>query len=186
MKGISFKNVIRFFVVGLVIVLFIVLCDRRSHITEYGYYQGKTYVQVRPVLFSYEHKEDWFRFEDVGMDLFEVNLVVEDYHALTRTWGNEIACGMYWTYKGEGGQPFAMTVEQKSADSQIELIYVPEPDKVYQQDERVSYYVPAMTETDRMFVIEFKDEHQKIKISFLYENMDYVSAALEKVWDEFQ
>ena len=46
--------------------------------------------------------------------------------------------------------------------------------------------MPAKTETDRMFAIEFKDEHQKIKISFLYENMDYVSAALEKVWDEFQ
>ena len=180
------SKAIKFFLAILLACIGVLLFDRHIHISKIGEYQKKDYLSVKPVWFTYFQKEDWLNFEEFDMNLWEINMVVEDYNSLTKTWNNELAYTGYWSFTDEHGEPFILSVQQTTTDFPVEMLYTPVQMTTESIDGLiVSYFTPNPEDEYRNIVIEFKDKKQVVKVMFLNENLKRVYPVLEKIWNSF-
>ena len=180
------SKVIKFCLAILLTCIGILLFDRHIHISQIGEYQKKEYLSVKPVWFTYSQKEDWLNFKEFGMNLWEINMVVDGYNSLTKTWNDELAYTGYWTYTNEHGEPFILSVQQTSTDFPVEMLYTPVEMTTESDDGLIiSYFTPNPEDEYRNIVIELKDEMRIVKVMFLNENIAQVLPALEKIWNSF-
>ena len=172
------------------IIVFVVgtlLLDRHIHIAQIGDYQEKEYLSIKPVWFTYSQKGEWVNFEEFDMKLSEMFLVVDDYNSLMKTWNHEYAYAGYWTYLGEYGEPYILTVQQTSEEFPVELIHTSVEMTTENIDGlSVSYYTPMSESENRNVVIEIKDGQKAVKVMFLYENLEQLFPVLEKIWNDFK
>lgn len=183
----KYSKAIKICLAILVSVMGVLLLDRHIHIAQIDEYQQKEYLSIKPVWFTYSQKSDWLNFEEFDMKLSEMFLVVDDYNSLTKTWDCEYVYAGYWTYLGEYGEPYILTVQQTSEEFPVELIHTPVEMTTENIDGvSVSYYRPESASENRNIVIEIKDEQKSVKVMFLYENLTQVMPVLEKIWSNFK
>ena len=183
----KYSKAIKICLAILVSVVGVLLLDRHIHITQIDEYQKKEYLSIKPVWLTYSQKGEWVNFEEFDMKLSEMFLVVDDYNSLTKTWNHEYAYAGYWTYLGEYGEPYILTVQQTSEEFPVELIHTPVEMTTENIDGvSVSYYRPESASENRNIVIEIKDEQKSVKVMFLYENLTQVMPVLEKIWSNFK
>ena len=183
----KYSKAIKICLAILVSVMGVLLLDRHIHIAQIDEYQQKEYLSIKPVWFTYSQKSDWLNFEEFDMKLSEMFLVVDDYNSLTKTWDCEYVYAGYWTYLGEYGEPYILTVQQTSEEFPVELIHTSVEMTTENIDGvSVSYYRPESASENRNTVIEIKDEQKSVKVMFLYENLTQVMPVLEKIWNNFK
>lgn len=183
----KFFKAIKICLAILVSVVGILLLDRHIHITQIDEHQQKEYLSIKPVWLTYSQKGEWMNFEEFDMKLSEMFLVVDDYNSLTKTWNHEYAYAGYWTYLGEYGEPYILTVQQTSEEFPVELIHTSVEMTTENIDcVSVSYYRPESESENRNIVIEIKDEQKSVRVMFLYENLIQVMPVLEKIWSNFK
>ena len=177
--------------VKLILIILALLCStiviyRSTKIHKYGEYNGREYIGVSENMFINAPKEEWVNLSKYNLDCFYVNLIVDNYNSLFKTWKNEYACETIWSCLNENGEPVILDVYEKKPgydfkwSEEISTSVTEIIDGV-----EVSYNQPSI-EDEKRLVIKLTSEEKFLRfVVYDYEHLDNIYPVLDDVWNYY-